>query len=225
MADLFDTTLTVPATMATALLSDRTTGHRMTMQLWDQIESTVHRGARAHVGCLWRVTGIDPVAQTGTLLVRSSTAPTRKVPWAIQQDAAVTELPETGATVDLTVTIAAMYTPMYDVPVEWRENLKAGADGTARPPGEGLSYRSKQVPVPSDRLQEWSVTKLKRLGVDGDVVAHAAPVVRIKGALVATAHLSVTGATVNDGLEQCVRTGIGKGRSYGLGLVAVTPRS
>ena len=220
MPDLYDTTLDVPTPVAAALLTDRNTGHRMTMQLWDHIESTAHHGARSQIGCLWAV---EPVTRPGTVLVRSTKAPTRMAPWATRQTTERTELPPAGTAVDFHVTVAAMYTPRSDVPVEWRASLKEGANGTPRPPGQGLGYRNNKVPVPAERLDEWATAKLHRLGIDGTVTASPSAAARRKNALIHTAQLRVTAATSNPALHDTLRDGLGTSRAYGLGLVILQP--
>jgi len=222
VAELFDTTCTISLSAAADMLAERRTGHRMAMQLWGDVESTVHRGARATVGCLWNVTASDLRTQTATLLVRSQHRPERRVPWATEQTTVETSIPARGAQVSFDVTIAAMYTPRSDVPEEWQIELKKGADGSARPPGQGLAYRNNQVPVPLDRLQTWAERKLDQIGIRGTVVAEPAAVARIKhGAKLSTARVRVTDVVTEDDLVAAVRNGIGKGRSYGLGLVVL----
>jgi hypothetical protein len=223
MPDIYDTTLTVPLTVASTLITDRTAGHRMTMQLWDQIEAVPHRGARASVGCQWTVTDVDLTTATATVLVRSTTAPTRNARWATTQTTLPTHVPGESETVTLRTTIAAMYTPNSDVPVEWRALLKAGADGTPRPPGQGLSYHNRRIAVPTDRLQSWAQAKIERLGLTGTATATPTPAIRIKGELIHTATITIEGTTGGTALRDALRHGIGSAKSYGLGLVTINP--
>lgn len=221
MPDLYDTTLTVPLTVASTLITDRNTGHRMAMQLWGQVEPGPYQGARAAVGCQWTVTDVDLTTVTATVLVRSTTAPDRTPGWATAQVTLPTHVPSENDTVDLRTTISAMYTPKTDVPEEWRAQLKEGANGTPRPPGQGLGYRNHRIAVPTDRLQTWAQAKIERLGLSGTTTAMSTPAIRVKGALVHTAALTVQGVSGGAALHDVLRQGIGHGKSYGLGFVLI----
>lgn len=219
MHDSFDTILTTSDAVAATMLNDRRAGHRMTMSLWGNIELPAHQGARSRVGCLWSVLAVDPVQGTGTVLVRSTVAPENHATWAASQTTSPTQCPEPGETVRFHAHIAAMYTPRSDVPLEWRAQLKEGANGTPRAPGQGLSYRSRQVPVPIERLDAWAAARLQRLGIDAEVAASPRSPVDLKGTRTHTAHIDATATEVDGRVSELLRTGLGKGRAYGLGAV------
>ncbi|WP_216918008.1 type I-E CRISPR-associated protein Cas6/Cse3/CasE [Nocardia noduli] len=197
--------------------ADRETGHRMTMSLFPH---TADPAARASWNVLWTV------LPGSTVLIRTTYTETLRLPdWVKQFDHRPTTERATGDRVEFTVELAALRTPRVHVDPAIHALLKAGADGTPRPPGQGKAYRANKIPVPRDELHDWVATKLTRHGLHPEHIdihwyrtirlpAHrdSLPITRIH----TTA--TITDATTYNHTKQHAHN-IGKGKSYGTGLI------
>lgn len=217
-----DSTLTIDASAWMTMHRDRDTAHRMVMNLWGQLDRDQNKGARATASILWALRALDAEAGTGTVAVRSTLRPERIPPWVQSVTAAPTDVP-TG-TAELTVYLAAIYTPASsEVTDQMHQMLKAGANGQPRLAGQGLAYRRDPVPVPDDTLHEWVTKKLRRVGfeiaeVSKTVRSHASLRRRGGGYPVVTAHIAGT-IEDHDAFDTAWRNGVGKGKSFGLGML------
>ncbi|WP_067854073.1 type I-E CRISPR-associated protein Cas6/Cse3/CasE [Nocardia shimofusensis] len=208
--------LTTPR-IAEEMNADRETGHRMTMSLFPHTDAP---DARAAWNVLWTV------LPGSTVLIRTSYTETLRLSdWVKQYDHHATTPRATGEHVSFTVELAALRTPRVHVDPAVHAKLKAGADGTARPPGQGKAYRANKVPVPRDQLDEWLSTKLTRHGIAAERVEvqwyrtirlpnhrDSLPITRIHATGV------ITDADTYNETKQDARN-LGKGKSYGAGLI------
>lgn len=223
---MFETIITTSAEQAGELHRDREHAHTAVLSLWHH---RTHSTTRATVGAVWAVTEADMLTDTGKVLVRSTVPPERTPAWA--QNLATTDrfdhAPAAGEPVRLTLEIEAGRTPHVPVSRDIERALKQGADGTPRAPGKGLAFRARREAVPTGELPDWAVSKLARHGID----THAVSVLRTGRVQLPrhqTAHplatLSISGVVSDaEAYRQALRQGIGKGKSFGLGLVIEHP--
>ncbi|WP_028479807.1 type I-E CRISPR-associated protein Cas6/Cse3/CasE [Nocardia sp. CNY236] len=197
---------------------DRETGHRMTMSLFPHIDNPA---ARAAWNVLWTV------LPGSTVLIRTTYTGTLRLPdWVKQYNQRATTQRSTGDHVNFTVELAALRTPHVHVDPAVHTELKAGADGTPNPPGQGKAYRANKVPVSRGELDKWLATKLARHGVaPKHIQIHWYRTIRLaahRDSLpIARIHTtgSITDADNYNQTKQAARN-IGKGKSYGAGLIA-----
>lgn len=204
--------------IAEEMSADRELGHRMTMSLFPHAPDTA---ARAAWNVLWTV------LPGSTVLIRTTYTGALHLPdWVKQYDHHPTTQRSMGDHVTFTVELAALRTPRVHVDPEIHTMLKAGADGTPRPPGQGKAYRANKVPVPRDELNHWLHTKLARHGINAEHIeiqwyrtvrlpAHrdSLPITRIHTTGV------ITDATTYNQTKQHAHN-LGKGKAYGTGLIA-----
>lgn len=220
-----DSTLTIDASAWMTIHRDRDTAHRMVMSLWGQLNRDQDRGARSTASILWALRTLDAEAGTGALAVRSALRPERIPPWVHSMAAAPTVVP-TG-TAELTVSMAAIYTPASsEVTAQMHQMLKAGANGQPRPAGQGLAYRRDPVPVPDDTLNEWITKKLGRIGFEVTEVSKTARShvgLRRPGGGYPVVTTRVSGTVQDhDTFDAAWKKGVGKGKSFGLGMLQQT---
>lgn len=164
---------------------------------------------RADAALLWRRSG-------DTLLVHTHERITLPEHLFIHTGTTALEPTDPGSTVTVTGDIARYYTPMVQVDPDTAAVL-AEAGLPARP-------RVKPAPVPDDRLTDWIAAKLRRLDLEmpnTDPLILTGPDLVMdndRSARIPTARFTVQ-VTGGAALDELLRTGIGKARNYGLGLI------
>lgn len=203
------------------LIRDRNRGHVHVMSAFPRVTDDA---PRASMEILWHID-----ARHGVLTVQSKIPPTQ--PGLLGDCQSVEELstPTAGDELGVQVLIACQKTPPSQVPASLRAQLKARTDGkapgTPRLPGEGRAYRSRTIVVPEDERLTWLSRVFARSGLrvaeealDVSPLLHANLGSRGRGipAVEITAR-----ATVEQVPEftHALHLGVGKGRSYGLGLL------
>lgn len=217
-----ETTLPVDASTWMTMSSDRDAGHRMIMSLWGPLPRTTDKGPRSTASILWCPIGLDPARGTGELVVRSTRRPERTPTWAQGLSIATSVAP--SGQVELLADLVATYTPMStEVTEPMRTALKAGANGAPRPPGQGLSYRRDPVRVPDDQIHEWACRKMQRCGLHLEaitVLGRSQITLQRRRSSHPMASLRLTGNITDQAVFDSVwHHGVGKGRSYGLGML------
>lgn len=218
---IYDSTITTTGQHAANMLADRDLGHRAVMELWGQHGSN---NARSKLGVLWAVTSADLAAHAGTVHVRSNIPPEQKPSW--QRDVTTTRYEtyaSTGTSVDCCIELAAQKSPSVPMPEDLRRDLKAGADGTPKPPGQGKCWRPNRVRVPDNEIHQWAEAKLIRNGLQ----LYELNILRRHNVRLAKRHASYpvvkihAKGTVTDvtAWHHALSEGIGKGKSFGTGLV------
>ncbi len=224
---MYDTVITTTAKQAHTLYTDREHGHRAVMTLWGQRDSST---LRADLSVLWAVTAADLLADDGQVLVRSAEPPERTPDWASSMSTTdrTGYHPKPGTPLRLRLELDAAYTPHVPVSRDIERDLKQGANGTARPPGQGLAFRARRNAVTREELPTWAARKLARHGIAAETVKvmrmgmiHL-PQHREEHRPVAT--ITVTG-TVSDteAYHRALSGGVGKGKAFGLGCVREYP--
>lgn len=217
-----ESTLTVDAQAWSTMHADRDAGHRMIMGLWDHLPRSADKGPRSTSSILWHPTSLDPERGTGQIVVRSTRRPGRLPFWL--RDLNIEDSQAPSGSLTLQVSLVATYTPMStEVTEPMRAVLKAGADGTARRPGEGLAYRRDPVRVPDERLDDWVRSKLTRNGfkVDSaDVLGQSVISLRRRGGGLPVTTFRLIGEVVDQAaFTSAWHGGIGRGRSFGVGML------
>ncbi|MFR9753498.1 type I-E CRISPR-associated protein Cas6/Cse3/CasE [Nocardia sp. 004] len=198
--------------------ADRETGHRMTMSLFPRTAST---SARASWNVLWTV------LHGSTVLIRTTHTGELRLPdWVKQFDHHPTTQRAIGDQVTFTLELAALRTPRVRVDPTLHAQLKAGSDGTPRPPGQGKAYRANKIAVPRDEIYDWAITKLTRHGIHPEHIdirwyrtirlpghRDSLPIARIH------ATGTITDATTYNQTKHHAHN-LGKGKAYGTGLIA-----
>lgn len=198
----------------TSILTNRERGHVHVMSAFPRI---VGDSPRSAFQVLW---ALGP--QTRTLTVQSSTpAESPEVLGEILEHRLL-EPPAEGESVQLQVTLAAQKTPAAQVTPELRTALKANG---------GKAYRSRLVLVPEEERPEWARKRLERIGlaVESDRLT-VSPLQQTPLGKRGTSIPAVTVAArgrVQDAtaFEQALRSGVGKGKNFGLGLIQLKSTS
>lgn len=150
-----------------------------------------------------------------------------------QTETAVVVPPEKGKSVALRLLINCQKTPpSSSIPLKLREALQqqkaALPDEDRGKPGKGLAYRSRMVIVPEDERLDWARSRLARIGIDAAPEAirvGALTPARLgkRGHAVPAVDLAVSGTVVDaDLFAEAIRSGVGKAKNYGLGLIRLT---
>ena len=207
---LCQTRLAISPIVKDAINRNRDQGHVHTLSAFPR---GLGSSPRAAAGVLWH---LDPGRNE---LVVQSTMPVEhpEILGAVIESHTVSS-PEVGDTVKVRLSIACLKTPPSDVPVELRAELQ-----------KGRSYRSRTIVVPEDERASWALRRLAAIGLTP--LASSLTLSRVNHAPVGGSRrgipyvdLSVV-ADVQDQVRfyAAMADGIGKGRSYGLALLRVTP--
>ena len=127
--------------------------------------------------------------------------------------------------VEIEALVARLYQPFVKMDPEVLAMAKQAKQ--ARQSGQQTSSRTtKKVPVPADRLEQWAEGLLQRrnLSVDSLQVEMADDVVfdrRIRRERVPVARITAK-VHVDEYLDEIIVRGLGRAKSYGLGLVTVS---
>lgn len=204
---------TIPPAPLASRLTDRQFGHQLVMAT---LPDGLGPDARSASNALWRW---DP--HRGRLEVQAS-CPIEAHRLGQIVDSQELPIVEARSRWYIDVEMDLQKTPPSQVPPELRARLREAG---------GRAYRSRQVLVPRGERTDWCRARFARCGFDldpstlriGDLTwallgnkRGRIPYVRV------TASGTVTDSEV---WATRLRTGLGKGRSYGLGLVIATPIS
>ena len=206
------TTTFRPAEVLLRAFHDRQTGHAIVTKL---LPAGLGTDARAKAHCLWLADH-----DLGVVHVRSS-VPLREDLLGTIEAQVEEPVRHIGETVDVTLSVACQYTPSADIPMELRTVLKQN----------GHAYRSRLVPVPEDRRSEWVTARLLKSGLQLDPsslttskLTHAD--LGKRGGGIPYITLTVSGTVVDaDSFNSAIAHGIGKGKTFGLGLLLVSSPS
>lgn len=207
--------------MRDLLVQDRDRGHVHVMSAFPRVSGDAPRSS---MGVLWH---IEPGRRILTVQARVQPTHTGLLGDLLSVDEL--SLPVSGEEREIKVLLACQKTPPSKVPQSLRSDLKARADGlgpgATRPPGEGRTYRSRPVVVPEDERVPWLLRTFARHGlllqektVEISALHHANLGKRGRGipAVDVTARGIVEQAAES---TRALQVGIGKGRTYGLGLL------
>ncbi|GAA2094530.1 type I-E CRISPR-associated protein Cas6/Cse3/CasE [Brevibacterium salitolerans] len=203
------------------LVKDRKRGHVHVMSAFPWVNDDAPRAA---MSILWHID-----ARRRLLTVQSSRAPTAPALLGDRQSVEDMKDPAAGNELELQVLIACQKTPPSQVPESLRAQLKERPEGhtpgTPMPPGKGRAYRSRLVVVPEKERLTWLARTFERNGLrvaeealDVSPLLHANLGRRGRG--IPAVEVTARGTVVDvPAFTRALRTGIGKGRTYGLGLL------
>lgn len=172
---------------------DASATHRAVMALFDPDLPGPADQRRATAGILFR---IDETPHGRFVLVQSGLAPTRPTPGTLTKDA----------------------TPALHVPAGLRVQFRVAVNAIQRPGTGGTRC------VPVEQISEWVATRLAPSLADVVVLNHRREV-RGKGNHALQVDTVDGHATVSepDKLADLLRTGVGRAKAYGCGLLTVAP--
>ncbi|GAA1253253.1 hypothetical protein GCM10009676_45420 [Prauserella halophila] len=196
---------------------DRDFGHWMSISLFAEGPDYV---ARRENSTLWAA------VDARTIIVRTAAAEPTHLPKFVEHIER-RDIPTraVGDHVSVRVDLAAHKSPIHHTDPDVHARLKSGANGQARPAGEGLAYRVNKVPVPAAEVQTWATAKLARHGVEADDVdIEWYREIRYKRgrSTLPVARVYATGTVTDaDTWNEAVTTaaGLGKGKSWGTGCI------
>lgn len=188
-------------------LGDRQLGHSVVMAA---LPKDLGAEPRAKAACLWRYD-----AERQRLYVQSDVEVRGELLGTPLARHAITSA-KAGARVQIDVTFNCEKTPPSRIPAELRPILKANG---------GRCYRSRLVVVPEDERADWCQRRLARAGLSVTTEALQLTPVEYadlgrRGGGIPFVRVRTAGVVTDaDTWNTAVRKGIGKGRSFGLGLV------
>lgn len=190
-----------------AILNNADFGHQHVLAAFPR----AHSGSpRSEFEVLWALNSSEKL-----LVVQSAVAPTTPEVLGEVLDAGEVSSPSTGAALEVTVSIAPQKTPTANVPPELRQPVKSA----------GGAYRSRLVMVPEAERPAWFTQRMARIGfrVDAESI-RMSPQSRVslgsRGRSIPAVTIRATGTVADsEAFTTAVRSGIGKGRNYGLGLI------
>lgn len=203
------------------LVEDRNRGHVHVMSAFPRVADDEPRAA---MGILWHVD-----VRRRMLTVQSSVAPASPALLGDCQSIDDARIPAAGDELEVRILISCQKTPPSRVPESLRAELKERPEGhtpgSPLPPGKGRAYRSRPIVVPEEERLTWLARIFGRHGLrvaeealDVSHLLHANLGARGHG--IPAVEVTARG-TVEDlpAFAHALHTGIGKGRTYGLGLL------
>lgn len=176
--------------------ADGSWAHRAVMSLFAELPGESH--VREQAGILFRV---EP-GRIGRVLVQATVKPH----------------PREGVAVTSLDPLLTQLRPDMAVAAKVRLNCVVSANRTVNG-----ALRRTRIPVPDTDLQDWALSKLSFLQFD-DSASLSQATLKAKGVPLRTVTVEGT-ATVVDAevLRQSLRSGVGKARAFGCGLVSIAP--
>lgn len=198
--------------------TDRDYGHHLSMSC---VAPSRAYTSRASADVLWTIT------DDRRLLIRTTTDlnPDSLPDWVKQVEHHPTPTAESGDQISVRVDLAALRSPRHHIDPATHTALKASADGTPRPPGEGLAYRVNKVPVNEHVLDTWAIDKIDRHGLHATTLTiQWYRTIRIprRGQTLPVARVHATGTVNNPDIWNravTTGTGLGKGKPWGTGTI------
>nr|WP_245935280.1 type I-E CRISPR-associated protein Cas6/Cse3/CasE [Acidipropionibacterium virtanenii] len=179
---------------------------------------------RASMGILWHID-----RHRSILTVQSDAPPAHPGLLGDLQRVHEVAIPSAGDELEIKVLLACQKTPPSQVPRALRAQLKARTDGeqpgTPHAPGQGRAYRSRSVTVPEEERAAWLSHVFDRHGLwveektlEVSSLRHANLGKHGRGipAVEVTTRAIVERAPE---FTHALQHGVGKGRTYGLGLL------
>lgn len=201
-------TVTAPSPTLVRALRDRHVGHGIISRA---LPDELGPNPRAKAQALWH---FDELACR--LTVQSAVPMELRLLGSVE-DTREIAIYQAGQRLDLDLALSCQFTPPADVPEELRPVLKSS----------GRCYRSRRVVVPEYRRSQWFARKLAARGFAVAMETLKLSTVRRadlgrRGGAIPFVDASCEGLVTDaDLFNQAVGHGVGKGRSFGLGLIRV----
>lgn len=201
--------VTIPHSLAKVIQKDRNIGHTLTMSMLPSgiLDST---SPRQDAGILWHLKGNNLLVQYNENLSLQSQRRDISIEDILHDSIAHKE----GDTINLFIEMEASYAKITPYPEEF---LKDNPDFRIG--------RGKRTNVPDDMMHEWIDKKLTTAGLSSQKTMVTTENVKIKGRNIKIA--KICGEFIiedSNKFTQALKTGIGKSKSYGLGLIIINPK-